>query len=82
MIKLFKDIVQGAGYLEGYGDHPGTDFMIIMILMGGLAGAGRGGLSGFVGGCLIMALVIVPAWCVGCVGRARSYQRENKHETQ
>lgn len=78
-MKLLRDIVQGAGYLEGYGDHPGTDLLLVFILMSGLAGAQRGGLVGFLGGAAIMALVMVPIWCIGCVGRARDYQARNKN---
>ena len=80
-MKLLRDIIQGAGYLEDYGHHPGTDIMIVFILMGGLAGAARGGLWGFIGGCALLAVFFVPLWCVGCVNRARSYQEYKKRNT-
>lgn len=73
-MKLLKDIVQGAGYLEGYGEHPGTFLLVAFIVMGGLAGCSRGGLLGFLGGAAAMALLIGPLWIIGCVGRARDYQ--------
>jgi len=73
-MKLLKDIVQGAGYLEGYGHHPGTETMLFLIALCGLSGA-NGGIWGFIGGMIIGAIAIIPFWGVGCVSRARSYQR-------
>lgn len=78
-MKLIKDIIQGAGYLEGYGKHPGTDMLLVFILMGGLAGAGKGGWPGFFGGALVMILFMGPLWIIGCVGRARDYQRTHRN---
>lgn len=74
-MKLVKDIIQGAGYLEGYGNHPGTATMFMTIAITGLAGAG-GGIRGFVGGAVLGALALIPVWCSGCISRARSYQRD------
>lgn len=76
-MKLIKDIIQGAGYLEGYGEHPGTSMLIVLVLCGGLAGASSGGLAGFFGGSIVMVLCMFPLWVIGCVGRARDYQRRN-----
>lgn len=78
-MKLLKDIIQGAGYLEGYGNHPGTDMLLIFTLMGALAGAPRGGWTGALGGALAMIVFMGPLWCMGCVGRARDYQRTHKN---
>lgn len=78
-MKVIRDIIQGAGYLEGYGDHPGTPMLIIFILMGGIAGIEKGGLFGFIAGSLVMALIMGTFWVVGCVDRARDYQRDNKN---
>ena len=82
MIKFIKDAWRGAGYLEGYGDHPGTGMLIVFILMGGITGMQRGGLWGFLDGCLIMVLCFGPLWIAGCIGRARSYDRYNNKEEQ
>ncbi len=75
-MKIVKDIIQGAQDLPGYGPHPGTGIMIVLIIAGGLAGADRG-LWGSLFGAAFMSLVVVPAWLAGCVGRAREYQRKN-----
>jgi hypothetical protein len=74
-MKLLKDIRQGAGYLEGFGDHPGTAVLVGFTLMGGVAGIANGGLYGFIGGALIAFCGLGPVWMAGCVGRARDYQR-------
>ena len=67
-------MVQGAGYLEGYGEHPGTLWMLYFILIGGLSAA-RDGFQGFLLGAAFSALITVPVWLVGCVSRARAYQK-------
>ena len=77
MFKFFRDIKRGAGYLEGYGDHPGTDFLIVFVLMGGIAGIQRGGIWGFIGGCLVMLLGMGPLWIAGCVSRVRSWDQSS-----
>lgn len=76
MVKqLWKDVVRGACYLDGYGSHPGTIFLVYMVALGALAGYGDKGYAGAMIGALIMLVTIGPFWCVGCVGRAREYQR-------
>ena len=81
-MKLLKDIRQGAGYLEGYGDHPGTAYLIAFTIAGALAGAERAGWSGFFGCGLVAFLLIGPIWAAGCVGRARDYQRRQAEIAQ
>jgi hypothetical protein len=75
MIKLFKDIWRGAGYLEGYGHHPGTGIMLAMILLCGLAGS-SGGWRGFLGGSVLGAIGLSIPWIIGCRARARAYDRD------
>lgn len=74
-MKLLKDIIQGAGYLEGYGDHPGTPLMVGFMIIGAAAGAECGGWYGLLGGVALMFCTVGAAWMAGCVGRAREYQR-------
>ena len=75
-MKTLKRIWRGARYLEGYGYHPGTGVLLITAFMCGIAGLGKGGLSGFLGGFIIgLALMILP-WMVGCYDRAMSYERD------
>ena len=76
MIKFFRDVYRGAGYLEGYGYHPGNSTLFIIAVMCGIAGTQRGGIWGFIGGFLIgLASTSIP-WMFGCRDRARGYDRD------
>lgn len=76
MLKFFKRIWMGAGYLEGYGHHPGTPVLLIFILAAGLAGIDKGGLDGFLGGAFVGFICLVPFYIIGCVERARGYEQD------
>ena len=80
-MKLLRDIVQGAGYLEGFGNHPGTDVLVILVAIGALAGI-KGGAFGALVGAVVMLSFIGPLWCIGCIGRAREYQQRAKENNQ
>lgn len=75
-MKTFKRIWRGARYLEGYGSHPGNGTFIFMIFFCGVAGIGRGGIWGFIGGAVIGAVVWSIPWMVGCYDRACLYERD------
>lgn len=74
-VGLYRRFVMGAGYLEGYGDHPGTEMCFILCLMTGLAGASSGGWVGFITGFGFGVLAYGSLWASGCVGRANAYIR-------
>jgi hypothetical protein len=76
VLKFFKRAWLGAGYIEGYGHHPGTGVLLVMILCTGLAGAKKGNLSGFFGGIVIGAIAFLPFYIMGCVDRAKSYEED------
>jgi hypothetical protein len=80
LMKFIRDIIQGAKDLPGYGPHPGNGMVVLLIILGGIAGL-HGGWEGFIGGAAFMALFMVPMWAIGCIDRARSYQRRNKEKT-
>ena len=73
-MRIIRQIIRGAGYLEGYGHHPGNSMLIIMIMACGAAGI-KGGFAGFLGGMLLGAVFILPLWIIGCVGRANDCDR-------
>lgn len=77
-MRVFKQIWRGAGYLEGYGDHPGKDMVVIMILVCGLAGAQKGGWSGFFGGMVIGFVCMMPFFIIGCISRANGCDEKQK----
>lgn len=75
MFRFFKQIYRGAGYLEGYGHHPGWAIVIAITLAGGLAGIDKGGLNGFFGGMFFSAVFTLPLFIAGCIGRANDCDR-------
>lgn len=77
-MKFFRQIIRGASDLPGVGPHPGNDMLVIMILVCGLAGAEKGGWSGFFGGAVIGAMFILPLWIHGCISRANICDREQE----
>lgn len=77
---LARRAIMGAGYLPGYGDHPGTGFCLMLTLLTGAAAAQTGGWIGFAVGTGIGALVYGSLWLCGCVGRANAYLRRNPHD--
>lgn len=77
MLKFFRHVRRGSGYLEGYGEHPGTLYLFAFILMGGLAGA-RGGIWGFLGGAVVMAVFMLPMYIYGCVERSKGADRKQE----
>lgn len=74
-MKFFKQAIRGAGYLEGYGHHPGWSAVGIVVLMGGLSGIEKGGYIGFIGGAVISLVCILPFFAAGCVSRANGCDR-------
>jgi len=67
-------IIRGCGYLDGYGEHPGTPFLIAMVVMGFVAGAQRGLLVGLIGAGVMLA-VFGSMYLCGAHDRGRSAAR-------
>lgn len=80
-MRAIRHMIRGCGYLEHCGDHPGTSFMAICILMGAYAGAIHGGWAGALGGALFMGAFVGPLYLWGAYDRSvlderLSHQRE------
>lgn len=75
-MRWIKQTWRGAGYLEGYGDHPGRDMVAVMILVCGLAGAQRGSWAGFFGGMIFGFIAIMPFFIAGCISRANACDQD------
>lgn len=78
MIKFLRDIKRGAGYLPGYGSHPGNIMMIFslaMLIIAGLCNEGIGWSEGILAGVTVWAATALPLYLMGCVGRAREWDR-------
>ena len=70
-MSAIRQIIRGCRSLPHVGKHPGTNFLVLLIMMG--AAAGRdGGWRGCIGGALIMATVFVPAYLYGAYSRSNS----------
>jgi hypothetical protein len=69
-MKILRQIYRGCGTLPHVGEHPGTVFLTMLILMGGLAGA-KNGFYGAIGGAVIMGIFNVPVYLYGAYGRAQ-----------
>lgn len=76
MRKFFERAWAGAGYLEGFGHHPGWLTLGIFILGAALAGIERGGLVGFAVGAITATCALAPFFIAGCVSRAREYEKD------
>jgi hypothetical protein len=77
-MKIIRHIIRGAGYLEGYGHHPGTSTILLFIFIGGLAGAQRGSWAGFFGGMILSAMFYLPLYIWGCIDRSKDSDRTQK----
>ena len=71
-MRFFKQIWRGAGYLEGFGHHPGIETLAMILFLCGIAGAQKGGMTGFFGGMGIGAIFILPFFITGCISRANA----------
>lgn len=81
MLKTLRRIKIGAGYLDGYGEHPGTVVMIALIAACTLAGTGNvnmGPLPGAILGFCVSLAIFLPMWIVGCIDRAKDYERDQE----
>lgn len=68
-------MIRGCGYLEHCGDHPGTSFLVICVLMGVCVGASRGGWSGAFSGAAFMGAFIGPLYLWGAYERSVEDER-------
>jgi hypothetical protein len=68
--------LQGCGYLEGYGHHPGSGFMVILLLSGAVAGS-DGGWIGSLIGMAAMGCTFGVLYLSGAYSRAKAFHSEN-----
>ena len=81
-MSAIRQIIRGCGTLPHVGEHPGTTFLVLLILIGAAAGH-DGGWRGCIGGALLMAAVFVPAYLYGAYSRANdSDQYEAERSAQ
>lgn len=68
-MKTIRHVIRGCGYLKHCGDHPGTPFVIALILMGAVAGY-KGGWTGALGGAAFMGVFVGPLYLWGAYDRS------------
>jgi len=66
----YVQCVRGCCELPHVGGHPGTAWVLFMILACGIAGVERGGVNGFIGGALVGAAFLLPFYLAGSYSRA------------
>jgi hypothetical protein len=74
-MKLLKHTINGCRDLPGFGPHPGTGVLLIVILVGGLAGVDKGGVNGFIGGAAFSFLMTMPLYLHGAYSRGKLYEQ-------
>lgn len=75
---FIKQVIRGAGYLKGYGEHPGNFILVIFLIVAAFIGGGFLGTSGAIFGFCLMALFIVPVYCFGAYMRAEEYDKNQE----
>ena len=77
MIKHIKRILKGCGYLEGYGTHPGTEWIMLFIFVGFMVGISDGTFYGFLGAGLF-ALFFGPIYLYGAWSRGKCFEKDQE----
>lgn len=73
MFKVIRQCVRGCTDLPHVGPHPGAAVLVVVILLGGIAGLK--GRLGFLAGAAIMSAVYVPIYLYGAYRRAQLSDR-------
>ena len=80
-MKWLHHTVRGCGYVDGYGDHPGTIVLLAFVLMGAAAGA-QAGWRGAVFGAVAMLVVFGPMYLWGAYERSRESERDAQRRSE
>lgn len=67
---LFLLVWKGCGYLEGFGHHPGTENMVLLLVLGMIVGS-EGGAKGVLAGLVIMGITFGPFYLFSAYDRAK-----------
>ena len=73
--RWYHHMIRGLFNLPHYGKHAGFPIVIYMIIVTGVAGMTRGGLYGFIGGCIFGSIIYIPMLLWGSIDRSRSLDR-------
>lgn len=79
LIKISQTVFlirKGCGYLEGYGNHPGTGILLGLIVIGGIIGLQKGFFGSFIGATM-MGSVFGTCYLVGAYDRGKNFYNKN-----
>lgn len=79
-MKHVKQAIRGTGYLPHVGAHPGTEIVILLILLTAFVSAAHAGVLGFIAGFFFSAVIYGPIYLIGAYDRARLSDRLQKGE--
>lgn len=77
-VSALRRIVAGCGSPPGYGPHPGTPFLIAMVVFGAWSGLQRGLLAGAIGAA-VMLVVFGSMYLIGAHSRGRDSEAARGH---
>jgi hypothetical protein len=72
---IIKQTIRGCGTLPHVGDHPGTIFLWMFLVLGAIAGLDKGLVGGLMG-MVIMGSFAVPLYLIGAYDRAQYSDRQ------
>lgn len=79
-MKHIKQAIRGTGRLPHVGAHPGTEMIVMILLMTAFVGAAHAGVLGFIAGILFGMVIYGPIYLIGAYDRARLSDRLEKGE--
>lgn len=68
---MFKNFMKGCGYVPGYGHHPGTGFLVFLLVAGAVVGSERGSLLSTAVGFGAVLIVFGPIYVLGAISRGK-----------
>jgi hypothetical protein len=67
---VLRAVIRGCGDVPGYGPHPGAPVLLMLVIMGFVAGLARGFLGALIGAAVMAVLFGVP-FLFGAYDRGR-----------
>lgn len=80
LANVLRRIIRGCGDLPGYGPHPGTPVLVVLIGLGAIAGLGRAGWRGGLFGALVMGVIFGSMYLYGAYDREQLSERAAEQE--
>jgi len=75
-MKTLKHIIRGCGNVPGYGDHPGTGFLCMFLILFVVAGIPE--ITRMIFGFIAWLVFIVPLYLLGAYSRSKEQSMQRK----